>query len=96
LDLIHHGNEQQQIFYSKTALPQIASQTRALKGGVAILVSSSLFPHLASKPGVSGEGRVPAFVERSRFGQDDPGNPGHLGGKGNDNFIREYSGLEAI
>jgi hypothetical protein len=41
-------------------------------------VSSSPFPSLAIEPGALGEGRVSAFVKRSRLSQDDPDNPGNL------------------
>ena len=53
-------------------------------------------PEPCNRATSSGEGRVPAFVERSRLGQDDPDNPGHFGGKCNDSFVRVHSGLEAI
>ena len=53
-------------------------------------------PDLAIELGASGEGRVSAFVECSRLGQDDPDNPGHFCGKCDDSFVWVHPGLKAI
>ena len=45
------------------------------------------FPSLAFCPGRSGEGRIPPLVERSRLGQDHPGDPGHLGCQRDDDLV---------
>ncbi|BCH12520.1 hypothetical protein MesoLj131c_67930 (plasmid) [Mesorhizobium sp. 131-3-5] len=53
-------------------------------------------PEPCNRAGASGESRVPAFVERSRLGQDNPDNARHLGGKCDNSFVRVHTALQPV